>query len=357
MKYITPAQRFADRIVVHPSQRQAHITPIETPLYVVTCIQNPKRFRTRYELYRRFEKYVLDSGAKLVTIELSLRDRHHEISNGLLSDGCGTNNTYVSADGNLTYIQVSTTDEMWHKENLLNIATNHLPLDWQYVAYVDADTAFTRTDWVQETLQMLQHYHVVQMFSKSLDLGPTFEPLPDVPIFNSFMASYQAGLEFPLARKGDSYYIPNSTYWHPGYAWAYRRSAINDVGGLGDIGILGSSDLHMAAALIGKIEYTIQRNYNHTYLDYWKRWQDDASKHINGNVGHVDGLLLHYFHGAKKHRNYNTRNQILVQYDFNYLTDIMKDNQGLYKWRGNKPGLRDAVRRYFAQRNEDSIEV
>jgi hypothetical protein len=285
------------------------------------------------------------SGAELHTIELSLRDRNHEISH-----------EDRFTPGNTNYLQLSTTDEMWHKENLLNIAISRLPADWQYVAWVDADVIFARPDWVQETIQQLQHYHVVQMFSHALDLGPNHEPLSEFS--KGFMYSYQNGDKLPLVKsKSDGYYTPGAHYWHPGYAWAARRSAITATGGLGDIGILGSGDFHMAAALIGKVEYTIRRDYNPTYLDYWKEWEENAIKGINLNVGHVPGSLFHYFHGKKANRRYNDRNTILVENDFNYLKDVIKDNQGLWKFKGNKPALRDQIRKYFSQRNEDSIDV
>ena len=53
------------------------IKPINAPLYVVTCISNPMRYRIRYHLYRQFEKYVANSGAILYTIEQNLRHREY----------------------------------------------------------------------------------------------------------------------------------------------------------------------------------------------------------------------------------------------------------------------------------------
>lgn len=37
-------------------------------LYVVTTVFNARRWKSRYKLYRDFEKYVQDSGAKLLTV-------------------------------------------------------------------------------------------------------------------------------------------------------------------------------------------------------------------------------------------------------------------------------------------------
>ena len=68
----------------------------------------------------------------------------------------------------------------WHKENLVNLGIARLPRDSRYVAWVDADLTFARHDWVQETIQQLQHYPIVQMFAEAHDLGP------DGILINSF---------------------------------------------------------------------------------------------------------------------------------------------------------------------------
>lgn len=56
------------------------IKPVNNKLYVIACISNPVRFRSRYKLYKDFEKMVLDAGAVLYTIELALGDREFEVT-------------------------------------------------------------------------------------------------------------------------------------------------------------------------------------------------------------------------------------------------------------------------------------
>src|SRR6202034_980642 len=65
--------------------------------------------------------------------------------------------------------------EIWHKENLINYAINHLSKtvpDWRYVAWVDADFKF-EPDAFEKTIQALQHYDVVQMWTHLINLSPT----------------------------------------------------------------------------------------------------------------------------------------------------------------------------------------
>ena len=86
-------------------------------------------------------------------------------------------------------------------------------------------------------------------------------------------------------------------------------------------------------------------------------WQERAERVIQRNGGHVPGQLLHYWHGKKKDRRYKERWQILADHRFDPRRDIARDHQGLFRLAGGKPGLRDDLRRYFAARNEDSIDL
>jgi hypothetical protein len=74
------------------------------------------------------------------------------------------------------------------------------------------------------------------------------------------------------------------------------------------------------------------------------------------NVGYVPGLIAHYWHGAKKHRKYVERWDILRDHQFDPYHDITYDSQGVLRWAGNKPALEREVTQYFQQRNEDSVD-
>ncbi len=349
MKYITPAAQFSQRRVVHPSQRQHHVEPVSAQLYVVTSITNPERYYSRYKLFRAFEKMVEEAGAILYTIELAFRDRHHE----------------VTSFENPHHIQLRSPAQMWHKENLLNIAMQRLPADAEYIAWIDADIAFARPDWVVETIHQLQHFQIVQMFSHAQDVSPNHD-LGNGRILSkpqqSFLCSWATGETLPDYLRGgpggQSYgSYPAGQLWHTGYAWAARRSAINDLGGLGDIGLLGSGDHHMAAALIGKVANTIHGKMHPNFLKYWARWQDRAEKHIKRNIGYVPGLILHYWHGSKVSRRYVDRWKILVEEKYDPELDLSYDFQGVLQLTDRNIRLRDRVREYFRVRDEDSVHV
>lgn len=351
MKYITPQDHFNARIGVHPSQRQHHVEPISAPLYVVTAITNPQRYYSRYKLYQAFEKYCEDSGAILYTVECALRDRHHEIT---------------SFD-NPRHIQVRSPAEIWLKEPLLNLALSKLPADFEYVAWIDADVTFSRPDWVAETIHQLQSFKIVQMFTHAIDIGPDYDLGPNMELARpqqSFCYSVVKGEDIdnwrPVNRNNSGHYYGAGKKWwlfHTGYAWAARRSALSDLGGLGDVSILGSADHHMASALIGRVDETIHGGMHENYKKYWNRWQDRALKYINHNFGYCNSLLLHGFHGPKKHRGYTDRWKILVDNQFDPEVDLKYDPQGVLQLTDNNWKLKNAVREYFRSRVEDSLEL
>jgi hypothetical protein len=287
---------------------------------------------------------VLDSGAQFHVIEAAFGNRPHVVT---------------QAD-NPNHTQLRTFHELWHKENLINLAIARLPSDWEYVAWIDADVAFARPDWVNETLNQLQHFHIVQMFSIAHNLAPDYTVMQEHP---GFMSKYKKGDFNTSVGKMTCYegskkvIIRKPYYAHPGLAWAARRQAIEDLGGLLDTWILGSADWHMAYALIGKAQQTINSGWTQALKDTLLEWQDRAEKYIKRNVGFVPGSLFHHWHGKKKDRRYNNRAEILINSQYDPNLHIKKDSQGLWQLTDKSIKLRDEIRAYMSSRNEDSTDL
>lgn len=327
--------------------------------HVVTVISNPVRYKSRYDLYRKFEKFMSDSGVTLWTVEQAFGARPWEIT----------------TPKNKHHIQLRSSHELWHKENMINIGVSRLPDDCEYVAWIDADVLFHRPDWALETVHQLQHYQVVQLFAHALDLGPKGEPMQ---MHRGFVKGYfDCGFKCPNmtagGKGGTEYYYggalaatkPNLDYYggktgamaHPGYAWAARRSALSSVGGLIDIAILGSADHHMAMGLIGECAKTFPPQMHTRYVQKMLLWQGNAVHSLNKNIGYVDGMISHFWHGKKADRRYKSRWDILLKNGFDPDRDLVRDSQGLLQLTDHNIGLRDDIRAYFRQRNEDSIDI
>jgi hypothetical protein len=317
---------------------------VNSPLYVVTCITNPVRYWARYELYYEFARRVADAGAILYTVEAAYGNRQHAITD----------------QANPNHIQLRMQDEVWHKENLLNLAIQRLPADWKYVAWIDADVLFSRPDWVAETIQQLQTYQVVQLFTEALDLGPNYELIKR---HKGYVYCELNGMrESPGAygsegSRGGVIAGAVPPHFHSGFAWAARREAIDALGGLIDFSILGAADKQMAAGFFGCMEYVVPKDISAGYREQLLLWQDRAERYVKRNVGYVEGLLLHHWHGSKVNRQYFTRWQILTETGFDPELDLKRDWQGMYQLTERSSMLRDRIRGYFRQRNEDSIDA
>ena len=304
---------------------------MDNTLHVVTTVFNPWRYKKRIELYNKFAEYIVKSGAKLSTIEVAFGDRDYVLT----SKHCEN------------YIRVRTNQELWHKERSLNIAINRLPHDWKYVAWIDADITFMRENWVDETVQLLQHYKILQMFSQAVDTGPQCEHLKT-----------HTGIIYAW-EEGKMHLSSGSKYesLHPGFAWAARRDAIHDLGGLFDTAILGSADRHMALAFLERIELSYPTGLSTGYIEQLDLWQSRCRKYIRRNVGYMPGGITHYWHGKKVDRRYKDRWKILVNNQYDPEFDIKPDEYGMWQHSGDKPNLEYDIRRYFKARNEDSIDM
>lgn len=359
------------------------VDSVDQPLHVVTCITNSVRYKSRWKLFRDFQKHMRETGAILHTVEASFGERNAALEEHAHYDNAadietewkskGPPNVPRKGQGTYTQLRINEQQEIWLKENLLNIGVSRLPWDWKYVAFVDADVQFTRPDIVSETLHRLQHFHVVQMFSDAIDLYPDYSPQPVVQQKSHAWCHVHGMLNEHVTKQNgrtDAYgdkgvgtqgakvsQKGGTMYRHPGFAWAWRREAFDSVGGLMEHVLLGSADWHMAWALVGRVDETISRQLSGNYKDLCRRWERRAVEHIKFNLGYVPGTVMHHWHGKKRDRGYATRWEIMVANQYDPNSDLKKDWQGVLKLTDKKPKLRDDCRAYFRRRNEDSIDV
>lgn len=318
-------------------------------LHVIVPINNYVRYESRYRLFEQFQEEMLaNPNVQLWTVEVAFGDRRHE----------------MTVADNPNHIQLRTHDELWHKENMINLAIARLPEDWEYVAWIDGDIRFiSNLNWATETLHVLQHYKVCQLFQNAIDLGPNGETLQ---VHTGFAYAWINGAKNLPSLGHDPYYASNGYSgnngcpFHPGFAWAARRDAINEMGGLFDISILGSGDFHMCMAWVGRVFDNIPEDYKtigKTYMQKLLNYQNNCERFIKRNIGYIDGTVAHEFHGKKRDRQYQSRWSILSENKFDPDKHIKKDHQGLWQLDPDQIQLRDDIRRYFRNRLEDSVDT
>lgn len=296
-------------------------------MHVVCCINNPIRWHSRVRLFRNFVKHMLESGVRLHIVECAHGDRPYEIPD-------------VPEAYNL--IRVRTNSLCWIKENLLNIGINRLPEDWKYVAWIDADVFFRHRNWASETVHALQQYPVIQPWASCIDLGPNNEVMDHHKSF-AYMVWHGR-----LKGIGKGY-----EFCHPGYAWACRREFLERVGGLVEFAICGAGDHHQALGMVNKILWSVPKGVNPNYIKLLIEWQKRAYAVTNGNLGYLAGAIEHFWHGDKHNRKYIDRWEILIDNNYDPLTDIKKNTYGVISLAGNKPRLEHDLDRYFRGRMED----
>lgn len=322
--------------------------------YVISVVSNPVRYSRRWQLMKQFQRHMHDVDANLITVELGYGDRYPQVIDHTKYDPCEP-----------TTLLFKTREELWHKENLINLGIQYLTAtkpDWKGVAWIDGDIHFSRHDIIEETMHQLQHYDVVQMFSHCINLDPDGMPIKND---TGFMYAYhENNFQRPtgpgkICKGAYGSVTGKNVFMHPGYAWAMRRSAADQLPIL-DKAILGAGDHHMALGLIGEAERSLPAGISKGYRNMVMEWQEQASA-LKRNVGYVPGTINHYWHGPKAKRKYVERWKVLIDSQYDPSRDVSREPSGIYRLNMSHGlhsiKLRDQIRRYFRQRHEDDINT
>jgi hypothetical protein len=370
---------------------------VKEPLFAVVPYFNPWRWKSRVKLTQRAIKHFHDSGAVVVLVEVGFNRRELVFAesglDGMTAD-CGIHGEFKHK-----YIGLHSKDELWLKENAINVGVQSLPYNWQQVCWLDSDIHFVRPNWVGEAIHKLQHGTTsgrafIQMFSHARDVGPNYELLSqDYPHAEGlgFVRAWKDGVlkstltpeviadmkalgQDILVKKnidqastdlkklagdlGFTYYLGRV---FPGLAWACTRPAWEAVGGLFDAAIWGGGDWHMAHALIEKTEGMMRNDLHRNYKKLVNQWYQRCRTHIRQNILVMDGTVIHYWHGRKTDRGYNAKHALLADMGFDPLRHLTRDSQGLWQLHDDRSTtyvkLRDTFRTVAYERNEDGIEI
>lgn len=281
-------------------------------LAAVACHYNPCGYRRLRENWFRF--HAAFRGCPLFTVEVSF-------------DG----NFRLPADWSLT---AGPEHLLWQKEQLINEAIARLPAEFDRVAWIDADLLFLNPDWAEETVELLDHFPVVQLFETCHYANASGQIEERHP---SLLHKRRHGL------KGHGL---------PGGAWAARRDWIAEHG-LYARNIVGGGDVMFADALFGELNGFVTKICAPALVADYQRWGTRVAASVAGRVGCTRGDVIHSFHGTRRQRRYVERAALLRETDFDPATDLTVSPNGLLAWTGNKPDLAAGVRAYFEGRRED----
>ncbi len=283
-------------------------------LAVITCFFNFAGFKRPQSNLQRFLRQMARDGVDVYGVELSIDGRF----------------TTVGKPNWQQFVLDPRTQTLWQKEAALNLVAKTLPPEVTAIAWVDADVWFTNPNWAKDTLRALDTHDIVQMF----------ETCHWTDESGTVVQSLSSCGKKPITPEGKS---------HSGFAWAMRRSLWDQCSGLYPYIMSGGGDSVMAATFQG-VDFW-PRLWCHVGQDRIRfvRW---AEQFRYVSVGHVQGGLVHEWHGTARNRDYYGRAERLAE--LNASTDLEFDKRGLLRWTNAAPAaIVKTAAEYFPSRKED----
>jgi len=315
-------------------------------LWALTSYFNPTGSRRRLANYHAFRR-ALD--CPLLTVEWSPHGRFE----------------LRGADAD-RLVQIAGGDLMWQKERLLNLGVARLPRECRYVAWIDCDVVFERSDWVAQAVLRLAEAPMVQLYENVVYLARG--PLHDLPgagdcpaharLFEraGFAAARQRreGAAVPVATEDLQAFVRMPS---AGLAWAARREHLVRHP-LFDVWVVGGGDSAYAHAAAGNAADVV-RNHGLSagHRELFTPRAAALAAEVNERIGYVPGTLFHLWHGEFADRRYRSRHSLLARHDFDPARFLRAAPSGVWAWADVPAALPLAIRDYFEGRHEDGVEA
>ena len=184
---------------------------------------------------------------------------------------------------------------MFYKENLLNLLEKTVPAQYTKLVLMDGDIIFGAPDWVDQISKKLDVADIIQPYSEACWLFPD----------NTRIRCKKPSYAYAISSKSINDNTPPNKY-HPGFAWAMKRSIFKSIGGLYDKAIAGNGDIMFAFSLLNGISSAYIARYAPCMLDTWNEY-NKRMQALHPVVGYINIDAYHLFHGLGKNRQYNIR--------------------------------------------------
>lgn len=238
---------------------------------------------------------------------------------------------------------------MWIKENLLNIAVQHLPENWSSAVVVDRDTFFCNQNWATECEESLNYYDVVQPWSSYYFLDK----------------NNNIDTQIKIRDNNDGFvkriYEKNCIRGHPGFSWGFSRKFYSKIGSFFDKNIVGGGDTIFTHGLISgllrdeDLLLLFERQFSSTYkrcID--PEYTNYINKAKNSKFGYLEGTVLHYYHGSIENRQYNSRYDYLCEKKYNCSIDTFYNCDKVLCLTDSGLRLESDIKKYFELREKNN---
>lgn len=245
---------------------------------------------------------------------------------------------------NSNILRLSSKNNLWYKEQLLNKVIEQLVLEnkYKYVFWIDCDVLLTNKNWLVDSVKEFEKgTTILQPFShcKHLTLESTYKDISAVDkahlqfeeaypvkklakeklIWNSAAYVYNTNKVFSTSQNYD-------LHGHVGFVWGATLESLKKQP-LFEKALTGGADHIMYHASIGEFDQKdILDVYNANIkevLEFMYKWYDVHK----GKLSYVKGDLFHLYHGDLKKRDYYNRIKKFTPHTKNINK---KDDNGLY---------------------------
>jgi hypothetical protein len=302
-------------------------------LWIISSFYNSHAYVTKPKNFEKFIQNIDDGNLNYLIVE------------------CAFGKQSFTLPKKHNIIRVRTSDIMWQKERLLNIALENLPSKCKKIAWVDCDVLFENADWAKETSEKLKYAKVVQPFKQAIRLPPNTDAYSGIgERYNSF----------GFVMKKNPYIVCKGRFdlhGHTGFAWASHKSIFQKYG-FYDSCIAGSGDHMMAHSFIGDWSTNCLGKIlgkNSFFYKHYVEWSKKIYPLIKSKIDYTDGTLLHLWHGNVEDRKYVLRQKALEEYGFNPWRDLTLNESNCWKWNHDKQEIKDWAKEYFVLRKEDQL--
>jgi hypothetical protein len=235
---------------------------------------------------------------------------------------------------------------LWVKENLINIAIKNLPEDAQYIAWSDRDILFLNASWVEETIEKLKVYDIVQPWSEVIHLNSLNEL--QILLRKNCMAFSSKSI---IASAIENNNVKGSS---TGQIWAINKLFYDKIKKINDIEIIGGADSIIANFCILKndsYEKTLNRK---TTIESRLNWIKYKEKFKDVKYSYINGAIIHYWHGDLENRKYTERSNILIDLNYDPNNDITYDENGVLQFTEDGKRIEPFIKEYFFSRKENN---
>lgn len=304
-------------------------------LWGITCYFNPVGYKRRLQNYHLFRRHLT---IPLITVELAYRDDFD-----------------LPAEAADILIRLRSSDVLWQKERLLNLALTALPDRCDGVAWLDCDVVFEDDDWAARAAQALQRFPLLQPFRTVREPAAdrwdkSSGAPPNAPVGYSLAHLLSQGVITPEILRTNMRVKHRS---HAGLAWVARRELL-DHDGFYDACIMGGGNRVMVCGALGMPADAVHYlQMPPPWAEHYQAWAEKHFRSVGADVGCIDGGLIHLWHGDLLQRRYKERHREFHAFDFDPTADIALDENGCWRWSSPKPEMHEYVARYFRERRED----